>query len=162
MLFEVFSLHFSKSLVNFVVHEIQPKIKVIQSAILETENAKTIITENVALIEKRLMPNIPSESEAITRVRTELLESLHKCRAKRLNAIVKRQLILKQCEKVQKKLFRIKIFSKFPIFEKFGIFQNSNFFKIPNFSKFQFFKIRFFSKFRIFSKLQIFFRNYIY
>ena len=97
-------LHFSQSLVNFVVQEIQPKIKVIQSAILETENAKKVISDNVALIEKRLMPNIPSESEAITRVRTELLESLHKCRAKRLklNAIVRRQLILKQCEKVQK------------------------------------------------------------
>ena len=87
---------------NFVVQEIQPKIKVIQSAILETENAKKVISDNVALIEKRLMPNIPSESEAITRVRTELLESLHKCRAKRLNTIVRRQLILKQCEKVQK------------------------------------------------------------
>ena len=95
-------MYFSKSLVNFVVQEIQPKIKVIQSAILETENAKKVISDNVALIEKRLMPNIPSESEAITRVRTELLESLHKCRAKRLNPIVRRQLILKQCEKVQK------------------------------------------------------------
>ena len=102
MQFDFFFLHFSKSLVNFVVQEIQPKIKVIQSAILETENAKKVISDNVALIEKRLMPNIPSESEAITRVRTELLESLHKCRAKRLNAIVRRQLILKQCEKVQK------------------------------------------------------------
>ena len=97
-----FFMYFSKSLVNFVVQEIQPKIKVIQSAILETENAKKVISDNVALIEKRLMPNIPSESEAITRVRTELLESLHKCRAKRLNTIVRRQLILKQCEKVQK------------------------------------------------------------
>ena len=96
-----FFMYFSKSLVNFVVQEIQPKIKVIQSAILETENAKKVISDNVALIEKRLMPNIPSESEAITRVRTELLESLHKCRAKRLNTIVRRQLILKQCEKVQ-------------------------------------------------------------
>ena len=96
-----FFMYFSKSLVNFVVQEIQPKIKVIQSAILETENAKKVISDNVTLIEKRLMPNIPSESEAITRVRTELLESLHKCRAKRLNAIVRRQLILKQCEKVQ-------------------------------------------------------------
>ena len=102
-------LPFSKSLLNFVVQEIQPKIKVIQSAILESENARKIISENVALIEKRLMPNIPSESETITRVRTELLESLHKSRAKRLNAIVKRQIILKQCEKVKKKLFRIEI-----------------------------------------------------
>ena len=92
-----------------MVQEIQPKIKVIQSAILESENARKIISENVALIEKRLMPNIPSESETITRVRTELLESLHKSRAKRLNAIVKRQIILKQCEKVKKKLFRIEI-----------------------------------------------------
>lgn len=100
--YDFFFMYFSKSLVNFVVQEIQPKIKVIQSAILETENAKKVISDNVALIEKRLMPNIPSESEAITRVRTELLESLHKCRAKRLNAIVRRQLILKQCEKVQK------------------------------------------------------------
>ena len=106
-----FTIHlpFSKSLLNFVVQEIQPKIKVIQSAILESENARKIISENVALIEKRLMPNIPSESETITRVRTELLESLHKSRAKRLNAIVKRQIILKQCEKVKKKLFRIEI-----------------------------------------------------
>ena len=104
-----FYLPFSKSLLNFVVQEIQPKIKVIQSAILESENARKIISENVALIEKRLMPNIPSESETITRVRTELLESLHKSRAKRLNAIVKRQIILKQCEKVKKKLFRIEI-----------------------------------------------------
>ena len=85
-----------------MVQEIQPKIKVIQRAILETETTRKNINDNVSAIEHRLMPEIPSESETISRVRTELLEHLHKCRAKRLNAIVRRQLILKQCEKVRK------------------------------------------------------------
>ena len=90
----------NKSLLNLVVQEIQPKIRVIQKAVFETETAKQTITDNVQMIEHRLMPAVPSESEAVTRIRTELLEQLHKVRTKRLNAIVKRQVILKQCEKV--------------------------------------------------------------
>ena len=43
---------------------------------------------------------MPSDSEAVTRIRTEILEQLHKSKDKRLNAIIKRQVILKQCEKV--------------------------------------------------------------
>ena len=47
-----------------------------------------------------------SDSEAVTRIRTEILDQLHKSKDKRLNAIIKRQVILKQCEKVCKaKLF---------------------------------------------------------
>ena len=83
-----------------MVQEIQPKIRVIQKAVFETETAKQAIFDNVSVIEKRLMPNVPSESEAVTRIRTDLLEQLHKSKDRRLNAIVKRQVILKQCEKV--------------------------------------------------------------
>ena len=83
-----------------MVQEIQPKIRVIQKAVFETETAKQAIIDNVNVIERRLLPSIPSESEAVTRIRTELLDQLHKSRSGRLNAIVKRQVILKQCEKV--------------------------------------------------------------
>lgn len=41
-----------------------------------------------------------SDSEAVTRIRTEILDQLHKSKDNRLNAIIKRQVILKQCEKV--------------------------------------------------------------
>lgn len=87
-------------LLNLVVQEIQPKIEVIQKAVFETESAKQTILDNVQVIEDRLMPKIPSDSEAVSRIRNELLEQLHKSRTRRLNSIVKRQVILKQCEKV--------------------------------------------------------------
>ena len=94
----------SQLLLNLVVQEIQPKIRVIQKAVFETETAKQTILDNVRVVEGRLMPTVPSESEQVSRVRNELLEVLHKSKTRRLNAIVKRQVILKQCEKVTKKI----------------------------------------------------------
>ena len=66
-----FIIYSSKSsqLLNLVVQEIQPKIRVIQKAVFETETAKQAIFNNVKIIEKRLMPNVPSDSEAVTRQR---------------------------------------------------------------------------------------------
>ena len=46
-----------------MVQEIQPKIRVIQKAVFETETAKQAIFDNVSVIEQRLMPNVPSDSE---------------------------------------------------------------------------------------------------
>ena len=43
-----------------MVQEIQPKIRVIQKAVFETETAKQAIFDNVSVIEQRLMPNVPS------------------------------------------------------------------------------------------------------
>ena len=83
-----------------VVQEIQPKIHVIQRAVLETESAKQAIMDNVTIIQHRLTPLIPSESKSVSRIRTELLDHLHKSRDRRLNQIIKKQVILKQCEKV--------------------------------------------------------------
>ena len=82
------------------MQEIHPKIKVIQKAVFDTEMAKQSINETVSIIEQRLMPKIPSESEALTKVRANLLDKLHVSRSKRLNSIIRKQLILKQCEKV--------------------------------------------------------------
>ena len=86
------------------MQEIQPKIRVIQKAVFETETAKQAIFDNVSVIEQKLIPpsaNVSSDStEAVSRIRTELLEQLHKSKDRRLNAIVKKQVILKQCEKV--------------------------------------------------------------
>ena len=92
-------------MLNLVVQEIQPKIRVIQKAVFETETAKQAIFDNVSVIEQKLIPppaaNVLSDStEAVSRIRTELLEQLHKSKDRRLNAIVKKQVILKQCEKV--------------------------------------------------------------
>ena len=84
-----------------VVQEIQPKIHVIQRAVLETESTKQAIMDNVTIIQYRLLPLIPSESESISRIRMELLDHLHKSRDRRLNQIIKKQVIHKQCEKVQ-------------------------------------------------------------
>ena len=50
----------SSQLLNLVVQEIQPKIRVIQKAVFETETAKQAIFDNVSVIEQRLMPNVPS------------------------------------------------------------------------------------------------------
>lgn len=97
----------SSQLLNLVVQEIQPKIRVIQKAVFETETAKQAIFDNVSVIEQRLMPNVPSDSEAVTRIRTEILDQLHKSKDKRLNAIIKRQVILKQCEKDLRFLYSI-------------------------------------------------------
>ncbi len=83
-----------------VVREIHPKIKVIQAAVLETEVAKCKIDENVASIEARLIPERPSASETIGKVRSEALSKLHLLRLKKMNSIVRRQLMLKQSEKV--------------------------------------------------------------
>ena len=94
---------FSKSLLDLVVQEIHPKIKVIQKAVFDTEMAKTKIKETVSLIEQRLMPKIPSESEALTKVRNDLMEKLEASKLKRLNIIIRKQLVLKQCEKVSSK-----------------------------------------------------------
>ena len=88
-----------------MVQEIHPKIKVIQKAVFDTEMAKTKIKETVSLIEQRLMPKIPSESEALTKVRNDLMEKLEASKLKRLNIIIRKQLVLKQCEKVSSKLF---------------------------------------------------------
>ena len=46
-----------------MVQEIQPKIRVIQKAVFETETAKQAIFDNVSVIEQRLIPNVPSDSE---------------------------------------------------------------------------------------------------
>ena len=43
-----------------MVQEIQPKIRVIQKAVFETETAKQAIFDNVSVIEQRLMPSVPS------------------------------------------------------------------------------------------------------
>ena len=87
-------------MLDLVVQEIHPKIKVIQKAVFDTEMAKTKINETVSLIEQRLIPKIPSESETLTKVRMDLLEKLQASKSKKLNIIIRKQLILKQCEKV--------------------------------------------------------------
>lgn len=97
----------NKSLLDLVVQEIHPKIKVIQKAVFDTEMAKTKIKETVSLIEQRLMPKIPSESEALTKVRNDLMEKLEASKLKRLNIIIRKQLVLKQCEKDLKFLYGI-------------------------------------------------------
>ena len=90
-----------------MVQEIHPKIKVIQKAVYDTEMAKQSINETVTAIEQRLMPKIPSECETLTKARSSLLERLHSARSKRLNAIIKKQLILKQCEKDLRFLYSV-------------------------------------------------------
>ena len=87
-------------MLDLVVQEIHPKIKVIQKAVFDTEMAKQSINETVSVIEQRLMPKIPSESQAITKIRTDLFDKLDKIRSNRLNTIIRKQLILKQSEKV--------------------------------------------------------------
>ena len=62
-LFLIFDSNKSSQLLNLVVQEIQPKIRVIQKAVFETETAKQAIFDNVSVIEQRLMPNVPSDSE---------------------------------------------------------------------------------------------------
>jgi hypothetical protein len=95
------TIYFShQPLLEMVVREIHPKIKVIQNAVFETELARQSITENVASIEARLLPRIPSGTESIRNIRSETLSRLHQIRLRRLNMIVRRQLMLKQCEKV--------------------------------------------------------------
>ena len=59
----IFDSNKSSQLLNLVVQEIQPKIRVIQKAVFETETAKQAIFDNVSVIEQRLMPNVPSDSE---------------------------------------------------------------------------------------------------
>ena len=59
-LFSIFDSNKSSQLLNLVVQEIQPKIRVIQKAVFETETAKQAIFDNVSVIEQRLMPNVPS------------------------------------------------------------------------------------------------------
>ena len=61
--FLIFDSNKSSQLLNLVVQEIQPKIRVIQKAVFETETAKQAIFDNVSVIEQRLMPNVPSDSE---------------------------------------------------------------------------------------------------
>lgn len=87
-------------MLDVVVQEIHPKIMIIQKAVYETELAKQSIQENVTVIENRLMPPAASEAEAVARIRHELFERLHANKQRRLNAIIRRQLLLKQCEKV--------------------------------------------------------------
>lgn len=86
------------SLLEMVVREIHPKIKVIQRAICDTECCKEHLLESVDAVERKCTGLLFWQAKPVCTMREDLFAKLRLLKLKHMNRIVRRLLLLKQCE----------------------------------------------------------------